>query len=51
VEKTAAAATTLLSFDAAFRLREDKNGYPVIESYTGMSATEGAYSRYECRLR
>ncbi|MBI3569721.1 MAG: hypothetical protein HY082_01250 [Gammaproteobacteria bacterium] len=47
VEKTASAATTLLSFDAAFRLREDKGGYPVIESYTGMSATEGAYSRYE----
>jgi hypothetical protein len=47
VEKTAAAATTLLSFDATFRLREDKGGYPVIESYTGMSATEGAYSRYE----
>lgn len=47
VEKTGAAATTLLSFDATFRLREDKNGYPVIESYTGMSATEGAYSRYE----
>lgn len=47
VEKTEAAATTLLSFDATFRLREDKNGYPAIESYTGMSATEGAYSRYE----
>jgi|SRR3990167_7152486 len=47
VEKTASAATTLLSFDATFRLREDKGGYPVIESYTGMSATEGAYSRYE----
>jgi hypothetical protein len=47
VEKTAAAATTLLSFDATFRLREDKGGYPVIESYTGMSATEGAYSRHE----
>jgi hypothetical protein len=47
VEKSAAAATTLLSFDAAFRLREDKNGYPVIESYAGMSATEGTYSRYE----
>lgn len=47
VEKTASAATTLLGFDAAFRLREDKDGYPVIESYTGMSATEGAYSRYE----
>lgn len=47
VEKSAAAATTLLSFDAAFRLREDKGGYPAIESYAGMSATEGAYSRYE----
>ena len=47
VEKSASAATTLLSFDATFRLREDKAGYPVIESYTGMSATEGAYSRYE----
>lgn len=47
VEKTEVAATTLLSFDATFRLREDKDGYPVIESYTGMSSTEGAYSRYE----
>ena len=47
VEKTEAAATTLLSFDATFRLRGDKGGYPVIESYTGMSATEGAYGRYE----
>ena len=47
VEKSDSAANTLLSFDATFRLREDKDGYPVIESYTGMSATEGAYSRYE----
>ena len=47
VEKTEAAATTLLSFDASFRLREDKDGYPAIESYTTMSTTEGAYSRYE----
>lgn len=47
VEKTAAAATTLVSFDAIFRLHEVKGGYPVIESYAGMSATEGAYSRYE----
>lgn len=47
VEKTNSAATTLLSFDATFRLRENKAGYPVIESYTAMSATEGAYSRYE----
>lgn len=47
VEKTETAATALLSFDASFRLREDKAGYPVIESYAGMSATEGAYSRYE----
>ncbi len=47
VEKTASTATTLLSFDATFRLREDKGGYPVIESYAGISATEGAYSRYE----
>lgn len=47
VEKSNSAATTLLSFDATFRLREDKAGYPVIESYTGMSATEGAYNRYE----
>ena len=47
VEKSDSAATTLLSFDATFRLREDKNGYPVIESYTTLSATEGAYSRHE----
>ena len=47
VEKTEAAATTLLSFDADFRLREDKNGYPAIESYSALSASEGAYSRYE----
>ncbi|MEW6332018.1 MAG: hypothetical protein AB1560_11215 [Pseudomonadota bacterium] len=47
VEKSEAAAGVLLSFDATFRVREDKSGYPVIESYTSMSATEGAYSRYE----
>jgi hypothetical protein len=47
VEKSEAAAGVLLSFDATFRVREDKSGYPVIESYAGMSATEGAYSRYE----
>ncbi|MDH3513337.1 MAG: hypothetical protein OEM83_00510 [Gammaproteobacteria bacterium] len=47
VEKTGAAVTALLGFDTRFRLREDKNGYPVIESYTELSATEGAYSRYE----
>ena len=47
VEKTETAATTLLSFAATFRLREDRDGYPTIESYTAMSATEGAYSRYE----
>ena len=47
VEKTAVNAVTLLSFDAGFRLREDQGGYPVIESYTGLSDAEGAYSRYE----
>ena len=47
VERNATAATVLLDFDARFRLREDSNGYPVIESYAGMSATEGVYHRYE----
>jgi hypothetical protein len=47
VEKSEAATDVLLSFDATFRVREDKSGYPVIESYASMSATEGAYSRYE----
>lgn len=47
VEKTVSSVATLASFEATFRLREDKDGYPVIESYTGLSATEGAYNRYE----
>ncbi|MCR4301844.1 MAG: hypothetical protein NUV51_09560, partial [Sulfuricaulis sp.] len=47
VEKSGAAVATLLGFDARFRLREDKDGYPVIESYTALSTVEGAYSRYE----
>ena len=47
VEKSGATAISLLGFDTRFRLREDKNGYPVIESYTAFSTAEGAYSRYE----
>jgi hypothetical protein len=47
VEKTGASVTTLLGVNASFRLREDKVGYPVIESYTALSTSEGAYSRYE----
>jgi hypothetical protein len=47
VEKSGTAVTTLLGFDTRFRLREDKDGYPVIESYTTLSTAEGAYSRYE----
>ena len=47
VEKSDSSATTLLSFEATFRVREGKGNYPAIESYTAMSATEGAYSRYE----
>lgn len=46
VEKTAAATTALLGFETAFRLREDRSGYPVIEAYAGKSATEGVYHRY-----
>lgn len=47
VEKTGTAVTALLGFDTRFRLREDKDGYPVIESYSTLSTAEGAYSRYE----
>lgn len=47
VEKTETAATTLLGFAAGFRLREDRNGYPAIESYAATSTTEGVYHRYE----
>ncbi|HEU5339475.1 MAG TPA: hypothetical protein VFU39_09345 [Sulfuricaulis sp.] len=47
VEKSGTAVTMLLGFDNRFRLREDKDGYPVIESYTTLSTAEGVYSRYE----
>ena len=47
VEKAAGSVTTLLAFDKTFRLHEGTNKYPVIESYTELSSTQGAYSRFE----
>ncbi|MHB8622182.1 MAG: hypothetical protein ACYC9J_12295 [Sulfuricaulis sp.] len=47
VEKNTGIATILLTFDSSFRLHQDPDGYPVIESYSEISATEGAYSRFE----
>lgn len=47
VEKTESGATALLGFETRFRLREDRHGYPSIESYAATSATEGVYHRYE----
>lgn len=47
VEKSGNGANTLLAFDKTFRILESAGGYPVIESYTELSATQGAYSRFE----
>lgn len=47
VEKTTGIATILLAFDRTFRLHQDTGGYPVIETYSEISATQGAYSRFE----
>lgn len=49
VEKSAGSVTTLLIFDKTFRLHEGTDKYPVIESYTELSSTQGAYSRFEWR--
>ena len=47
VEKAAGSVTTLLTFDKTFRLHEGTDKYPMIESYTELSSTQGAYSRFE----
>lgn len=47
VEKADGSAITLLAFDKTFRLRQTAVGYPVIETYSELSATQGAYSRFE----
>lgn len=47
VEKSPSAVITLLTFDRSFRLHEGTNFYPVIETYSELSAAQGAYSRFE----
>jgi hypothetical protein len=47
VEKAGGSAVTLLAFDKTFRLHQSAGGYPVIETYSELSATQGAYSRFE----
>lgn len=47
VEKSADHAAALLGFEPSFRLRGEKHGYPVIESYAELSAIESEYHRYE----
>ena len=47
VEKSGSGVSTLLGFDKTFRLQGAADGYPVIESYTELSVTQGAYSRFE----
>ncbi len=47
VEKAGGSAVTLLAFDRSFRLQESTGGYPLIETYSEISSTQGAYSRFE----
>ena len=47
VEKAGRSAVTLLAFDRSFRLQEGAGGYPLIETYSEISSTQGAYSRFE----
>jgi hypothetical protein len=47
VEKVTGIATILLTFDRTFRLHQDTGSYPVIETYSEISSTQGAYSRFE----
>jgi len=47
VEKAGGSAVTLLAFDRSFRLHEGAGGYPQIETYSEISSTQGAYSRFE----
>jgi hypothetical protein len=47
VEKTTGIAAILLDFGRPFRLHQDTGHYPVIETYSEISATQGAYGRYE----
>jgi hypothetical protein len=47
IEKTATAVRTLLAFEKTFRVFPATGSYPVIETYTGLSATESAYCRFE----
>jgi hypothetical protein len=47
VEKAGGSAVTLLAFDRSFQLQEGAGGYPLIETYSEISSTQGAYSRFE----
>jgi hypothetical protein len=47
VEKSENGVNTLLAFDKTFRLQGAEGGYPVIEAYSEISFTQGAYSRFE----
>ncbi len=47
VEKSNGSATTLLTFDRNFRLHQSPGAFPVIETYTELSATQAAYGRFE----
>ena len=47
VEKAAGSTSTLLAFDRTFRLQQGTDNYPVIETYSELSFTQGAYSRFE----
>jgi hypothetical protein len=47
VEKAGGSAITLLAVERNFRLLEGAGGYPLIETYSEISSTQGAYSRFE----
>jgi hypothetical protein len=47
VEKSGGSVVTLLAFDRNSRLQDSAGSYPVIETYTEISESQGAYSRFE----
>jgi len=47
VEKTDASIRTLLTFEKTFHLHHGPGDYPVIETYSELSSSQAAYSRFE----
>jgi len=47
VEKADASINTLLTFEKTFRLHQSPGDYPAIETYSELSSSQAAYSRFE----